>query len=315
MTEGLFLLTLDTELLWDRRGQPWSKAEVHAVDRVRHGRFEALLSMLDELDIPATFALVGHLLIQPGEVETLPATSQDGGTGRGEPAHWYESIPRDFLRQREGLYWPELVPLLKGTLVSHEIACHTLTHRLFDETALPEAAARFEIDAACRVIARAFGKRPTALVFPRNLAGHLPIVAEAGIKVFRGKDPTWWGSIPGLPGKLAHLLDRSLALTPPVHPQALRVNDLTNVPGSMLLLARSGLRRVVPLSSLRRQAMKGVAAAIRGGCIFHLWLHPVDLGYDNGELLTVLRSVLEVVATATTEGRLRVATMSAFAGG
>ncbi|MGQ9730191.1 MAG: polysaccharide deacetylase family protein [Candidatus Zipacnadales bacterium] len=305
MPKATFLLTFDTELLWDLRGRPWTKTDLHAVECLREKRFSALLKMLDELSIPATFALVGHLLSPASAVE-IPRKLR-------EEDEWYESLAPDLRTQERGLYWPELISLLKNTQLAHEIGCHTLTHRLFDEASLSQAAAQFEIEAACRIIGEAFGRRPTALVFPRNLAGHLSIAAKNGIRVFRGKDPTWWNAIPGWPGKLGHLVDRSLALTPPVHRQPYETNGLINVPGSMLLLARSGLRRLVPLGSLRRQAIKGLEVAIREGAFFHLWLHPIDLGYDDGELLAVLRAILERAANAVQQGFLHVTSRSAFA--
>jgi hypothetical protein len=59
--------------------------------------------------------------------------------------------------------------------------------------------------------------------------------------------------------------------------------------------------------------MRGIEAAVRAGGILHLWLHPIDLGFDNGELVEVLQSILEAVAGGVDRARLCVATMSAFA--
>jgi peptidoglycan/xylan/chitin deacetylase (PgdA/CDA1 family) len=311
MGKATFLVTFDTELLWDLRGQAWSEDDVRAVRYTREEGLPNLLRILDELGIPATFALVAHLLFQPGEVEVprplLESEALQSAAGRG----WYASLAGDFEDQREGLYWPALAELLGGASQPHELASHTLTHPVFDEEALSPEAARFEVESSVQGLAQVFGKRPTAFVFPRNRAGYVAELRNAGIKVFRGLDQTWWHRIGGPAGKGAHLMDRLLAVRPPVYSGSLRTEEgLLNVPGSMLFLARAGIRRYIPLRCRYTQAAKGIAAAVERGGVFHLWLHPIDLGYDRGPLLTTLHQVLKLMASVVGDGRGRFATMT-----
>lgn len=130
--------------------------------------------------------------------------------------------------------------------------------------------------------------------------------------MFRGMNRTWSSKVPGPLAKLAHVADRLWAIQPPVYigPQVLSAHGLVDVPGSMLLLARQGMRRLVPLRCRWRQAAKGIAAAIARKAIFHLWMHPIDLGYDKGVLLGTLYDVLRLMASAVRDDKARFATMS-----
>lgn len=314
MARATFLVTFDTELLWDLRAEPWSDADAGAAEYLRGEGLPALLAMLDGLRIPATFAIVGHLLLGPGEARIPQTLLDQEAADKQSPRGWYSSLAEDVTRRPEGLYWPALVDLLGGASQRHEIGVHTLTHRLFDEALLSAEAARLEIGASADALGQAFGRRPTAVVFPRNKAGYLAELRQAGMTVFRGRDETWWSRISGPAGKVAHLTDRFLALPPPVYAASRETADgLIDVPGSMLMLARSGLRRYIPLRSRYAQAAKGVAAAVAQGGIFHLWMHPIDLGYDKGPLLACLGRVLALMAAAVEDGRARFATMSTAA--
>jgi hypothetical protein len=88
-----------------------------------------------------------------------------------------------------------------------------------------------------------------------------------------------------------------------------RVGELWNVPGSMIYLPSHGIRRVIPVRTRVRRALKGLDAAARERKLFHLWLHPTNLADRLPEMAAGLRVVLAHAAELRDRGELAVAPM------
>jgi hypothetical protein len=152
-----------------------------------------------------------------------------------------------------------------------------------------------------------------SFVFPRNVEGQHELLAGKGFTAYRGADPTWYRSLTGPASRLAHLFDQALSLPPPVSLPAQTLDGLWNVPGSMLLLSRLGVRRFIPLSARVRKARRGLHRAVREGKVFHLWFHPFNLAVDRRGMFSCLDRILGEVAGLRNAGRLEVKTMSDLA--
>ena len=63
---GLFVLSLDTEIAWGTYTHAERRQRVEAFDRYREN-LARLLTLLDDFDVPSTWAIVGHLFLEPGE--------------------------------------------------------------------------------------------------------------------------------------------------------------------------------------------------------------------------------------------------------
>lgn len=69
--------------------------------------------MLDEIQVPATFAIVAHLLVRPDEVPEICVAASSGsldGFWRG----WYESLLQHFQAQQAGCTGLSLRTCCKG---------------------------------------------------------------------------------------------------------------------------------------------------------------------------------------------------------
>jgi len=88
---------------------------------------------------------------------------------------------------------------------------------------------------------------------------------------------------------------------------------LWNIPGSMLLLSRVGIRRFVPMRARARKARKGLRRAVREHKIFHLWCHPCNLTVDRAAMLRALEDILREAARLRAAGQLTITTMGALA--
>jgi hypothetical protein len=129
----------------------------------------------------------------------------------------------------------------------------------------------------------------------------------------RGADPTWTRRLPGRLGRLASFLDQLLSISPPVSvPRQIRPG-LWDVPGSMILMERTGLRRLIPVSARVRKARRGLHRAVRDGAVFHLWFHPFNLAPDRTAMLGALDAILADVATLRAAGQIEVRTMGQLA--
>jgi hypothetical protein len=162
---------------------------------------------------------------------------------------------------------------------------------------------------ACVRAAAADGVALRSFVFPRNLEGHHELLKSHGFVAYRGADQTWFRALPPAVRRPAHLLDQSLALTPPVSIPTETLPGLWNVPGSMILLPRDGVRRLVPFAARVAKARAGLAAAVRQGRVFHLWFHPFNFAVDRTALLRALDEILRSAVELRERGQLDILTM------
>ncbi|MGH7963834.1 MAG: hypothetical protein ACRERD_18760, partial [Candidatus Binatia bacterium] len=106
-----------------------------------------------------------------------------------------------------------------------------------------------------------------------------------------------------------HILDRVLPVPPPTYPrQMLCEGSVVNLPASMLLLSRDGFRRSIPISTRVMQVRAGLRRAARRGELFHLWLHPFNLGSDP-QLFGALEQIFRTAHDLRANGQLEILTM------
>jgi hypothetical protein len=156
-----------------------------------------------------------------------------------------------------------------------------------------------------------------SFVFPRNGVGHLGHLRETGVKVFRSRDQGWHQAMRDRfgtsVGRAANLMDKALPLTPACVRPKVR-EGMVELPTSMLLLARNGLRSLIPPASVVAKAQNGLERACDTGELFHLWFHPSNFYYDTERQFAVLEQILECAARLRARGRLDIVPMQHFAG-
>ncbi len=309
---GYFTLSFDFELIWGTLDLFGVEGFRRQCEVERGLVVDALLRLLSEYEIRATWFVVGHLMLErcdpaarPKHPEMVrPAGSQLQGD-------WYDRDPGGDETSAPLFFARSLVERIKNCPVHQEIGCHTFSHVVFGDCT--RDVAESEIVGSVRA-ARSLDLDLRSIAFPRNRVGHLEIVAAHGIRAFRGPEPRWYSAanVPTAVGRAAHLLEAALATTPPVvWPE--RAGPLVNVPGSMVFLPRHGVRRGIPVRQRVRRAIKGVDAAVRNRRLFHLWMHPTNLADDCDAMLDGLRTVLRHVAERRAAGLLTCASVSEMA--
>ncbi|MGH6736251.1 MAG: hypothetical protein ACRECX_09245 [Methyloceanibacter sp.] len=283
--KGKLTISVDLELAWG----VWDELtpeRLRLAEDAERPICAALIELFDRHAIRATWAMVAALLDEKSS-EARP----------GAKGCWYA---------------PDIVERLLAAKTQHEIGSHGGHHVYYDEI---DAASAGEDLAFARNIHRRSDLPFVSMVFPRNTIGHLPELEKAGLRVFRGPDAgpvtTLRKAVRPL-GQAANLADKLLPFPPPlVH--AARRGAMIEVPGSMLLIGRNGLRRFVLPTVTRAKLERGLARARSHGGVFHVWFHPSNFYYRRDEQLDTLDWFLERAADEAARGHIDVLTMGAYA--
>jgi hypothetical protein len=285
---GTFCISIDLELAWGIWDRP-SRAYFERCAENERRIVRELLAAFARHQVAATWAVVGRLL-EKGRTPTPEL-------GKGDSI-WYA---------------PDLVEAIAKASPLQEIGSHSYAHVYFDS--LESGAAREDVQAARELHLR-HGIGFQSFVFPRNCVGHLAFLRDAGVKVFRSRDLGWHQTarerLGVRVGQAANLIDKALPLAPECLRPRLR-DGMVELPTSMLLLARNGLRGLIPPISVVTKARSGLERACTTGDLFHLWFHPSNFYYDSERQLTVLERILERAAQLREQGRLDIVPMRYFA--
>jgi len=197
--------------------------------------------------------------------------------------------------------------------VAHEIGSHSGKHIYFDRATAAQA--RDDLEFA-RDIHRANALPFRSFIFPRNAVAHLDVLAQVGLQAFRGNDVDWTAAARRIErrlGQAANFVDKLLPI-PPSPISTTTCGALTDVPASMLLMGRNGLRRFVLPEVTRRKLRMGIERAKRHAQVFHLWFHPSNFYYRKDEQLATLAWFLEYAAEQASRGEIEICTMESLAG-
>lgn len=262
---GSFVVSLDAELAWGYHRYDDTPSE--RIGLGRDGWFR-LIELFDQYQIPATWAVVGHLF----------HTSCEGHhPDHPVPEGWFAKDPGGVESKQGNWFGSELIRAIHEADVDHEIGCHSYSHVVFgDSETSPETAAA-ELR-ACKRLAAQEGIDLDSFTFPRNEVGHLKVLADHDFVAYRATKPAGWFEHTPLskPAKLVHILTR--ARRAPLVTPTIEEEGMVAIPASLHLFTFEGAaRRVVsPIISqpVVDIAKKTIDAATRQDGVFHLWFHP-----------------------------------------
>jgi peptidoglycan/xylan/chitin deacetylase (PgdA/CDA1 family) len=286
MTAAL-CISIDVELAWGIWDKP--EADYHARCAASElSIVQRLVALFERHEVAATWAIVGRLL------ERDPEASRSTAYG---DAIWYA---------------PAVIDAIRGAKVAQDIGSHSYGHVYFGETS--REALRQDL-AAARRVHDAHGLPFTSFVFPRNQVAHLDLLRDAGVRVFRSVDHGWHMAVRDRLGKtagrVANLADKLLPITPAAV-QPVERAGMVELPSSMLLMARKGVRKAVAPGAIIAKAAKGLAAAEATGGTFHLWFHPSNFYYEPERQLETLDGIVRAAAERRARGALQIRPMSSY---
>ncbi|WP_254270969.1 polysaccharide deacetylase family protein [Haloarcula marina] len=297
---GTVVVSVDAELGWGFHDYPPEERPTDRIERSRWG-WERLVSLFEEFDVPATWAVVGHLF----EEECNGAH-----VGHPSPPGWFDHERGPDAMAAELRFAPDLIrPLVDGP-VPHDVGSHTYSHVEFGAPyATPELASA-ECQRAVEA-AEAFGVSMDSFVFPRNRVGHRGALAETDFTCYRGRKPNRHSA--GSLAKPARKLARATVVEqpPPLVTPEIDEHGLVNIPASLYLFGFEGVARRALSATVGdpivKQARLGIEAAARRDGVCHLWLHPNNLTDDDD--LQRIRAVLDAIDRTRAQTDLSVATM------
>lgn len=313
-TRGTMVLSLDLELSWGR----FDKLSTNVLDAEsleERTHIKRLLALFDRYEIPATWAMVGHLMLdsctrdQEGQahVEVSPQPQFSWF------AHnWFCFDPCTKASLAPSWYAPDIVEWIRAAKVHHEIGSHSFAHIYYGDPECTSLVARADIKAAVNAAAQK-GVVLNSFVFPRNQVGHLPLLKSFGFRTYRGAMPAL---IPGARGSLrriANLLDQFCGGSPKPVKVEETLPGLWNIPGNHFFMARHGIRKYIPIASRVLKGKRGIDNAVKTGQLYHLWFHPFNLNTDSDEMFSGLEQIFSYASRMREEGRLNILTMEEYA--
>lgn len=192
LDKGIVVISADFELAWAWR---YSKRRVDHIKMARQERenFPIILNKLNELEIPITWATVGHLFLDSCECKNgrahpeLPRPKYfENEFWKYDKGDWFDIDPCGNYKTHPEFYAPDLIEMILNSSVKHEIGCHSFSHIDYSEkNSYPDL---IEADlTACKYAARKFGVELKSFVFPGNFHGNFEILNKHGFRAIRYK--------------------------------------------------------------------------------------------------------------------------------
>lgn len=298
--KGLFIISLDFELLWGVRDKKTIESYGENIRGVRQV-IPALLELFDRYGIHATFATVGFLFARNKEelLSFLPPVLPQ------YPVKRYSPYENGYLNgigasEKEDLYHygASLIEMIRQH-PGQEIASHTFSHYYCLEDASLDS---FEADMkAAKAIAASYNIDLKSVVFPRNQYSteHIAVIKKLGFTSYRGNEQSYLyqprkNEEQNKKIKALRLADSYLNFTG--HHTFSMANqqgsDIVNIPASRFLRPYSPALKLFNGLRLHR-IRQSLTHAAQQGEAYHLWWHPHNFGKNLKENLASLEVVLQ----------------------
>jgi hypothetical protein len=303
---GYFLFSLDTELAWGMFDH--FRTGFLSEDGGRERRSIArLLDILDEFNIKATWAVVGHLLYEKcEECSYCPILEWRGKY----PV--FESI---YQNNHPLWYGADIIDDILSRKTAHEIALHGYTHKTLDTMTGDEVL--IEINESLPLFVRR-GIIPCTIVFPRNRIAHLELFDRCGFVCYRGEElfpKTHSLPFVGMAFRRYHRYIAALSV-PIVYDCEVDPSGLVNLPSSRWFFGfNRNIERILDGLNLHlvriHKMVEGIAKAASERKIIHIWAHPCE--FQTNKDFDKLRFLFEGVSSQVSKGSLESVGMAELA--
>lgn len=302
MSPGTVVVSIDAELAWGYQGvAPFPTRRVAAA----RPAWRRLLAQFDAVDVPATWAIVGHLFLDrcDGRHASHPA-----------PEGWFDRDPGGTVDDASAWLGRDLVEAVAAADADHEIASHSFSHVQFGEPDVTRSLVERELWESVRLAAD-LGIDLDSFVFPSNSVGHRDLLAAHGFECYRDRTPTrGFERVPV--GQVRRLYNFTLGrAAPPLATPRVDEHGLVALPGSFSLFhfdrALPWVATALPRDPMVREVKLGVERAAEEEGVFHLWFHPNDL--VSADHLDRFERVLRHLDDARDRGEIRIETMRSVA--
>lgn len=290
-----FILSFDCEGKWGSADCLTAQHRRDLTNEKLADAYRAILSLLDEYQVEATFAFAGLFSQSPGGFSKLRREVE--ALAKRAPEYLGPAL-RD-IDQTEGDGWhgAALLDAVGAARTAHEIALHGVTHVPW--TDMDDAF----VDAEMQLFEELEGpvRKSRTCVFPRNLVDHVDALSKRGFLGFRDARPDR--------SRLRSLISEFNLFEAP---EKDAISDgIIAIPAGFFLNWRSGARRLVPPEVTRMRAERLLDRAAGRDEVVHYWLHPENIA-TAPSTLGLLGALLRAVAQRRDAGHCEVLTQLAY---
>ena len=307
---AVFVVSIDLEMSWGaiHHGQP-QENRLYAKERQM---VRAVLDLMEEYHIGATWAIVGHLFLAscaPVEGRNHPEIVRPDY--QWHSGDWYDQDPCSDVEREPTWYAPDLLKAIRESSSSQEIGSHSFGHIIVGDPGCDREAFRSDV-AACVSTAAENGIELRSFVFPRNSIGHVDVLEEAGFTAYRGHPPDRFRHTSDWRKRILGLIDRvSPRQSSAVWPS--RTDGLVDVPQTYFFDPSSVVANRFGAKMWSWLARRRLRHAVRTGSLFHVWFHTHNLATNPDRALRGLEDLFREARHHIDEGRLENLTMGALA--
>jgi len=184
--KGGLIISVDFEMAWAWR---YAKTGSDYIEKgqIERENFPKIIDILEEYNIPITFATVGHLFLaqcQKGDHDWMQRIPHFDDHWRFTKGDWYSHDPYSNYKDAPEWYAPDLIQLIINSEVNHEIGTHSFSHIDFSYKNCPAQVAEDEIT-ACLEVAKPYYVSFKSMVFPGGTWGNIEVLKKYGIQIYR----------------------------------------------------------------------------------------------------------------------------------
>ena len=313
LDRGAFVISIDTEMVWGEAHKRDGAVAGHRFDRERDV-VERLLEVFARYELPATWAVVGHLFLDRCE---------RGADGRPHPdlarpdyawldGDWLDIDPCSDVDEAPFHYGRDILDAIVACPVRQEVGSHSFSHVIVDDPGCSPDVFAGELSAA-HAAAAPLGVELRSFVYPRNAIAHLGTLADAGFTSYRGGRPgPAFAGTAGWQRQAAQLVDRVVPLAGSAVQPARDASGVWNLPQTYLF-APVTARRHLPPALWARRPIGRLRQAAKHRSLFHLWFHPYNITADPDRSIAALDHIGRAAARLRDQGRLDTLTMTQLA--
>ncbi len=305
-----FVISIDLEMSWGavHHGRPHDDAPY----RTERAVVANVLAAMEEYEIAATWAVVGHLFLTdcaPVDGRKHPEIARPAYAWH--PEDWYDLDPCGSLADDPTWYGSDLVAAIQSCRVPQEIGSHSFGHLIAGEAGCTEEAFASDL-AACRTAAESAGIELRSFVYPRNSIGHLDGLAAAGFTAYRSPAPERFAGLPPWQRNAAQVVDQVWPLpSATVIPR--RRGPLIDIPQTYLFDPGSKTARRFGTKVWSKLVRRRLHHAVRTSSLFHLWFHTHNLATDPERAQAAMNDLFADARSLIDAGRLENVTMGEIA--
>lgn len=301
------MVSIDMELAWGfnfelLHGSRWARRFLKLMDESREC-IAGLLGLFEEKGVPATWAVVGHLLLDHCQRIDGIAHLDMPRPHLDIEVDWYALDPGTTVTNDPLWYAPDLVNMILDSNIKHELASHSFSHVDFSMCSREVALA--EVRKTQELMRKLFNVSPKTFIFPKSRIAHLDVLEKEGLISYRGVIPQTWverqlKKLSWLAYEVLRSFKSNLSHPPITQYVTLIRRSLVEVPGSLLFQETHR----VSANDLLKSSLRALRKISETKGIFHIVLH--DYSLVHPATFKAFTKLLSYVNRFSREHRIRV---------